>query len=267
MLIAPIQVKPHGTVEAFDGVLVNDHGEPSFGERANRWAVAGMGGVAYPGNSGITLIRAQIMNVALSDNEIVAVIVRGELDGTRFFMDRTGDAIAVQLPIESLQVVSNTVKARNRKIERITIHSGAVAITVDPFVEFAGGGQNTKVRDRHALANRLVGHILAVNEEQARATAVDSETLGGAGWMEDGPTELEHYVDIRAYYRGLEEDGAVVRIPQGSILGQVDDQSADSPSSQVQPPAGWYPDKRNSSRLRWWDGDTWTEHTTAPGRG
>lgn len=30
------------------------------------------------------------------------------------------------------------------------------------------------------------------------------------------------------------------------------------------PPAGWYPDPRNRSRLRWWDGLDWTDIRRAP---
>jgi len=26
-------------------------------------------------------------------------------------------------------------------------------------------------------------------------------------------------------------------------------------------PAGWYPDETDANLLRYWDGDTWTEHT------
>src|SRR5918999_2421770 len=33
------------------------------------------------------------------------------------------------------------------------------------------------------------------------------------------------------------------------------------------PPAGWYPDPHGQAELRYWDGNTWTEHTSgeAPG--
>lgn len=29
------------------------------------------------------------------------------------------------------------------------------------------------------------------------------------------------------------------------------------------PPAGWYKDTDNPSQQRWWDGETWTQHTQA----
>lgn len=34
-----------------------------------------------------------------------------------------------------------------------------------------------------------------------------------------------------------------------------------------QPPQGWYPDPNDPSRLRWWDGNAWTEHTHAGQQG
>ena len=30
------------------------------------------------------------------------------------------------------------------------------------------------------------------------------------------------------------------------------------------PPAGWYADPQGMPVIRWWDGNTWTEHTQAP---
>lgn len=29
------------------------------------------------------------------------------------------------------------------------------------------------------------------------------------------------------------------------------------------PPAGWYPDPQGAAPYRWWNGQDWTEHTTA----
>ena len=35
-----------------------------------------------------------------------------------------------------------------------------------------------------------------------------------------------------------------------------------SDEAQTQQPAqGWYPDPNDASRLRWWDGSAWTDHT------
>ncbi len=31
-------------------------------------------------------------------------------------------------------------------------------------------------------------------------------------------------------------------------------------TSQVLPPAGWYPDPADESKIRYWDGERWTEH-------
>ena len=31
--------------------------------------------------------------------------------------------------------------------------------------------------------------------------------------------------------------------------------------SQGLPPAGWYPDRLDPSKVRWWDGTSWTSHT------
>lgn len=31
------------------------------------------------------------------------------------------------------------------------------------------------------------------------------------------------------------------------------------------PPAGWYPDPSDETRQRYWDGETWTDHTAAAG--
>ena len=30
-------------------------------------------------------------------------------------------------------------------------------------------------------------------------------------------------------------------------------------------PAGWYADPSGQHALRWWDGNAWTDHVTAPG--
>ena len=264
MLIAPIQVTPRGTIEAFDGVLVDDSGRPAFGDRPTRWSVAGMGAIAYPGNDGLSLIRAEIMNVSVSDDEVVAVVVRGDLKGNRFRLDRTGDAIAVQLPLESVSVISNTIKPRNRKIERTAIHAGPVAVAIDPLVELSDGSAHAKVRDRQALAERLVTHVLAVNEQRARTTAVDTATLRSAGWMQVESTELEHFVNIEDYYRQLTDDGVAFEVPAGSALSTADAGGGSVPAEpdNAAAPAGWYPDRRDDARLRWWDGEAWTDHTT-----
>jgi ABC-type dipeptide/oligopeptide/nickel transport system permease component len=33
---------------------------------------------------------------------------------------------------------------------------------------------------------------------------------------------------------------------------------------RVVAPAGWYSDPHGQASMRWWDGQTWTEHTHAP---
>lgn len=35
-------------------------------------------------------------------------------------------------------------------------------------------------------------------------------------------------------------------------------------SSQPLAPFGWYPDPADSSRMRWWDGQRWTDRTEYP---
>jgi uncharacterized RDD family membrane protein YckC len=39
--------------------------------------------------------------------------------------------------------------------------------------------------------------------------------------------------------------------------------SAPPPPSQGAQPAAWYPDPHGQARLRYWDGERWTEHTSA----
>jgi hypothetical protein len=42
-------------------------------------------------------------------------------------------------------------------------------------------------------------------------------------------------------------------MPMGGVM-------SDEPQTP-QPAEGWYPDPNDSSRLRWWDGSAWTDHT------
>jgi hypothetical protein len=43
------------------------------------------------------------------------------------------------------------------------------------------------------------------------------------------------------------------------------DETDDTPAEPAGPvaPAGWYRDPRGIARLRWWDGESWTDHTVA----
>ncbi|MGH3444969.1 MAG: DUF2510 domain-containing protein [Nocardioidaceae bacterium] len=34
--------------------------------------------------------------------------------------------------------------------------------------------------------------------------------------------------------------------------------------TEQHPPAGWHPDPQDASRLRYWDGNAWTEHVSEP---
>lgn len=36
---------------------------------------------------------------------------------------------------------------------------------------------------------------------------------------------------------------------------------------QALPAAGWYPDPADASRIRWWDGQKWTEHVAVSSAG
>jgi hypothetical protein len=45
------------------------------------------------------------------------------------------------------------------------------------------------------------------------------------------------------------------------LLDRHDERKARK-SKPAGPPPGWYDDQTDATRLRWWDGSAWTEHTT-----
>jgi uncharacterized RDD family membrane protein YckC len=51
--------------------------------------------------------------------------------------------------------------------------------------------------------------------------------------------------------------------PQGPVYGSPPPQQGAPPAEQPQQKADWYPDPHGQARLRYWDGQRWTEHTSA----
>lgn len=94
------------------------------------------------------------------------------------------------------------------------------------------------------LRRALNGSINAVNREKR-----DYEKRVGVGfWDAAGYKEIEQKLKgIWNQVRDVDEELAARRRERAS-----------APS----PPAGWYPDPNGRAPFRWWDGNTWTEHTT-----
>ncbi len=257
------QVKRGATIEVFPGVLVDDRGDLRFRGRDVLLSLVGLGAIAFPDGDGMRLARGQIVNVAMTNEELAAVIVRGDFDGQRFSADRSGDVLVTHLPMEHLRVVNVAMKQglTKQKVERIMVQSIAIAVSIDPIVEIRGSDRNGKIKDRMAIAERIVDLVLDANERNGQATAVDTATLRNRGWTRPEPDDLEFFVSIDEYYTDRKEQGLPLDIPAGSALAPAD--GAADPAAEVDdhPEAGWYPDHREPTRLRWWDGAAWTADT------
>lgn len=49
---------------------------------------------------------------------------------------------------------------------------------------------------------------------------------------------------------------------QAAVSGSYPEPAPSPPPASQGPPAGWYTDPHGQAGQRWWDGATWTEHTT-----
>jgi hypothetical protein len=145
------------------------------------------------------------------------------------------DPGGVEVPVEPM-TVNETI---DRNGEQFT---GAVRFTVETEgvhrIEVSGGGE------RVVLAPSLV-----------------ASAMGGLAWMAVAAAGgLVALVGLVLLVVGLVRAGrsssAVSPMPAAQTVP-----SATPPATPVTA-AGWYADPRGEARLRWWDGQTWTDHVS-----
>ena len=77
-------------------------------------------------------------------------------------------------------------------------------------------------------------------------------SFGGFGLLFGGPLLGGMSILVTALRR---HRGRLAPAPGGASVPA-------GPLPPAPPPAGWNPDPRRESRLRWWDGTGWTDHTS-----
>ena len=115
------------------------------------------------------------------------------------------------------------------------------------------------------------GGIDVARERRAAGPAADrSATDQAAGWDADpaaagwhgGPT-FTPAPDYQTRAGAMPDGG----MPAGPMPTGGMRQGAMSMAAAAAPQPDWYPDPRNPVLLRWWDGQTWTNHTRPYHRG
>lgn len=204
----------------------------------------------------IVLFAIGIAAIVLAATEHPAVTIRAPFEHSR---------VLTILGIVATTIVWSTIfETEHLKIGIFLAGIASIAILVGgimseraPSEGFAFGGRDTAIAGGGGLGGGGGSAAAAGGAGEPAAQAPASSALGGGGAVPaaDEPAAGESVTAVQA---AAEEEPAAEASPaiQSAPLGDEMPAPPDRPGQ----PADWYSDPTGLKRLRYWDGNQWTEH-------